>query len=135
MMTGAMSARMMIGLLATQLAYATAEATCKDIKTIYQENACCADTAEHPVDTGSFAIGKPADPPIPGVLQGSAKAHVLLGMAPDYPPYTDWSGTPLELGGFNIEFGYLMEPICGVKVDFILAPWSGCWTARHWRPS
>jgi hypothetical protein len=104
--------------------------TCGDVKGIYQGNECCGETESMEVNTMGFAIGKEADPPVPGVLQGSVKAHVLLGMSPDYPPYTSWSGTPLDLGGFNMDFAKLMLPICGIKVDFILSPWSRCWTAK-----
>ena len=32
--------------------------------------------------------------------------------------------------GFNVEVGLLAEPICGIKIDFIFAPWSECWTAK-----
>lgn len=69
-------------------------------------------------------------PPLPGVMGN----HIVLGMAPDYPPYTNFSpdGTadPIDLGGFNKEFIDLIEPICGIKVDTVLAPWSDCWTAK-----
>jgi len=123
---------MMMGplLLVALVAPALSQLTCKDVKDMYQDNACCGETESAEVDTGEFAIGRPADPRVPGVLPGSVKAHVLLGMAPDYPPYTSWSGTPLELGGFNLDFAALMEPICGIKVDFILSAWSRCWTAK-----
>jgi hypothetical protein len=67
---------------------------------------------------------------VPGVASKRPGAHILLGLAPDYPPYTSWSGNPLVLGGFNKEFAELMEPTCGIKVDMILAPWSDCWTAK-----
>lgn len=103
--------------------------TCSDVKGIYRDNACCDATAGKQINT-AYALGTNADPPIPGVLQGKVHTHVLLGMAPDYPPYTTWSGTPLELGGFQKAFSDLMLPICGIKVDYILAPWSDCWTAK-----
>ena len=35
-----------------------------------------------------------AQPPVAGVMPGFGhKAHILLGAAPDYPPYTGWAGT------------------------------------------
>ena len=120
----------MLSLVSTAaLAYESDSITCAGIKGIYRDNQCCDDSAHKDVST-SYAIGKEADPPVPGVLQGKVKAHVLLGMAPDYPPYTSWSGEPLELGGFNKGFADLMLPVCGIKVDMILAPWSGCWTTK-----
>ena len=83
------------------------------------------------------SVGDPfgAQPNVPGVAPGGGrnglKAHILLGMAPDYPPYTSWTSTvPVDLGGFNKGFADLMEPTCGIKVEMILAPWSGCWTAK-----
>jgi hypothetical protein len=67
---------------------------------------------------------------LPGVLDN----HIVLGMAPNYPPYTkfdpDGSTAPIDLGGFNKEFIDLIEPVCGLKVDAILAPWSDCWTTK-----
>jgi len=75
-----------------------------------------------------------AQPPVAGVMPGFGhKAHVLLGAAPDYPPYTGWAGTVPDdptTSGFNVEVGLLAEPICGIKIDFIFAPWSECWTAK-----
>jgi len=74
-----------------------------------------------------------SDPPIPGVLQGkgSGQGHVLLAMAPDYPPYTQFtSSVPTDLGGFNLEIGHALEAVCGVKVEFILDSWSECYTAK-----
>ena len=75
-----------------------------------------------------------AQPPVAGVMPGFGhKAHILLGAAPDYPPYTGWAGTVPDdptTSGFNVEVGLLAEPICGVKIDFIFAPWSECWTAK-----
>jgi hypothetical protein len=123
--------RVLVGLVVASCAVGVAAdgITCAELKGVYRDNSCCDETATKDVST-TFAIGKEADPPVPGVLQGRTKAHVLLGMAPDYPPYTSWSGEPLKLSGFNKEFADLMYPICGVKVDMILAPWSGCWTAK-----
>lgn len=40
---------------------------------------------------------------------------------------------PIDLGGFNVEFGALMEPICGIKVDYILDSWDQCWTSKPTR--
>ena len=75
-----------------------------------------------------------AQPPVAGVMPGFGhKAHILLGAAPDYPPYTGWAGTVPDdptTSGFNVEVGLLAEPICGIKIDFIFAPWSECWTAK-----
>jgi hypothetical protein len=66
-------------------------------------------------------------PTIPGV----APNRILLGMAPDYAPYTDWTPTvPPQLGGFNKEFMDLMEPTCGLKVEAFLGAWSNCWTTK-----
>lgn len=74
-----------------------------------------------------------SDPPIPGVLQGkgSGQGHVLLAMAPDYPPYTQLTATvPKDLGGFSVDIGHALEAVCGVKVEFILDSWSECWTTK-----
>jgi hypothetical protein len=103
--------------------------TCAGIKGIYRDNQCCDEMAEKEVDT-HFMLQREADPPIPGVLQGKTYPHILLGMAPDYPPYTKWDTSikPKKLSGFNYDFGMLMKPICGIDVDFVLAPWTGCWT-------
>lgn len=94
-------------------------AGCTICATPPSENSCSAGP------TGGYE-----QPPVPGVAPKLPGAHILLGMAPDYPPYTNWAGNPLELGGFNKEFADLMEPTCGVRVDMILAPWSDCWTAK-----
>ena len=60
-----------------------------------------------------------AQPPVAGVMPGFGhKAHVLLGAAPDYPPYTGWAGTVPDdptTSGFNVEVGLLAEPICGIN--------------------
>ena len=79
-----------------------------------------------------------ADPPVPGVLGGGptlgAHAHVVLGIAPDYPPYTAWGGgdgEPIALSGFSYEIGGLFEPMCGIKVDYALSTWSQCWTKKE----
>jgi len=78
-----------------------------------------------------------ADPPIPGVMQGvDGKAHILLGMYTDYPPYVslkqESSYEPPKLCGFNKKVGALAESVCDIKIDFILAPWTECWTAPAW---
>lgn len=67
-------------------------------------------------------------------IPGVANERILLGMATDYPPYTkfdpDGSSSPIELSGFNKEFIDLITPICGIKADAVLAPWSDCWTTK-----
>lgn len=78
-------------------------------------------------DDSSTSVGTMS---LPGVMDN----RIVLGMAPDYPPYTkfdpDGTADPINLGGFNKEFIDLIEPICGLKVDAVLAPWSDCWTAK-----
>jgi len=107
-------------------------ATCSGLKAAHKDSGCCGGNP----DLSSVCMSKEinpmaADPPVPGVMQGNPKAHVLLAMAPDYPPYTSWTDTtPIDLGGFNKEVSDLMLPYCGIKVDYILAPWEDCWTTK-----
>lgn len=120
--------RLLSAALLGQMSVTAQHMTCGDVKDVYRSNACCGDKKDMAVES---PLARGVDPPIPGVLGGTSKAHVLLGMAPDYPPYTAWADTtPTDLSGFNKEFADLMEPICGVKVDMILAPWSDCWTSK-----
>jgi hypothetical protein len=98
--------------------------TCSNVKSLYQSNACCDATADKVVDKGVSGL---TDPPVPGVM---AK-NIVLGMAPDYPPYTTFTATtPKELGGFSKEFADLMLPTCGMRVSMILDSWDQCWTSK-----
>ncbi|KAL1504952.1 hypothetical protein AB1Y20_008719 [Prymnesium parvum] len=119
----------MTSLLLLTLPAALGALTCGDVKEIFQKNECCGETLAKDVNTGVVPLHE-ADPPVPGVLQGKAGARVLLGLAPDYPPYTSWAGTPLELTGYMVDLGKLMHPMCNVEVEFILSPWSECWTSK-----
>lgn len=68
-----------------------------------------------------------------GLLCNNDAAEQVLPcrvQAPDYPPYTSYTDdVPKDIGGFNMDFAALMEPECGIKVDFILSDWSECWTS------
>lgn len=119
-----MSSRLVLVLALAPTAFA---ATCKDVKNIFKDNECCEASMEKSVT--SDMLGCSGQPTIPGV----APTRILLGMAPDYPPYTTWvsnPGEPIAVGGFNYDFVKLMEPICGIKADVTLDAWSKCWTAK-----
>lgn len=89
----------------------------------------------------SAALQVPAVPGVAPLMNGHG--HFLLGISPDYPPYTKLSPTIVgdlnfpakDLGGFSVEFARLMKPTCGIQVDFIMSPWSDCWTGASstWR--
>ena len=66
----------------------------------------------------------------------SCTAHSIAAQYTDYPPYVslkqESSYEPPKLCGFNKKVGALAESVCDIKIDFILAPWTECWTAPAW---
>jgi len=97
------------------------------------ESWCNAYTCDNAVCTGCSVcggsdFGTPGPTPtIPGVAAGK----VVLGISPDYPPYTSFTSTvPLQLGGFQADFMALMKPTCGIDVTPFLGTWSNCWTSK-----
>ena len=75
--------RLLYAALLSRISVTAQHMTCGDIKHVYRSNTCCGDKQDMVVES---PLARGVDPPIPGVLGGTSKAHVLLGMAPDYPP-------------------------------------------------
>lgn len=69
------------------------------------------------------------EPPLPGVLPGSERPHLILAQYIDYPPYAYLEDTTLELTGFGPAFAKGMAEMCDVDVTIVQTEWSNCWTS------
>lgn len=70
---------------------------------------------------------------VSGIKGNGPHLRVLLGLAPDYPPYTSWATDEegvLSMGGFSYDLGPLFMKYCNIQIDYILAPWEDCWTTK-----
>merc|ERR1719473_2197283 len=70
------------------------------------------------------------EPPLPGVLPGTARPKIILAQDVDWPPYAYVATPPegdYEVAGFGHDVAKGLESVCDIDVVTRQTSWSECW--------
>jgi len=73
----------------------------------------------------------PLEPPLPGVMPGLKRPHIVLAQDVNWPPYAFFNagvaGTTGGLDGFGRDIALGMGALCNMDIEVVQTPWSKCW--------
>ncbi|CAK8990447.1 unnamed protein product [Durusdinium trenchii] len=72
----------------------------------------------------------PKEPPLPGVMGGKDKPHIILGQDIDWPPYA-YLGVPPEsdfdVAGIGHDIAHGLKEVCDIDITTGEIRWADCW--------
>ncbi len=76
---------------------------------------------------------QPHEPPLPGILPGVNRPHIILAQDVDYPPYA-YLGSATEefaVDGFGHDVAVSLNTVCDIDVTVVQTKWGNCWNAAE----
>lgn len=74
----------------------------------------------------------PKEPPVSGVMPGTARPKLILAQDIDWPPYA-YLGVPPEsdygIAGFGHDIAHGLGALCDIDVTTVQTDWENCWNA------